>query len=235
MQSFPTLLCFGKIVHHCSHSLAHQSFQSSPLFSGSRHKSLYQCNFDTSTPTDNCFTPSVTIRTGLYRLWSREQHPAHLYQMWHRAVRGISRSSLRMTSCSRRVVQPTANGEVCKLPFRIGTYNWDSYFCGKGFCPTTSGRNSSCTSGLSYTRTILPLALNRINALSAILPRSVWILFTEQQCGPSQSTEDTGRWYQWHQRTVSHLLLSCIEHYSTTNHSAKRRIERKQYRDRHSD
>ena len=234
MRSFPTLLCFGKIVHHCSHSLAHQSFQSSPLFSGSRHKS---CINVTSTLALQPITASLRPFRSVLVYWvlSREQHPAHLYQMWQRAVRETSRSPLRMTSCSRRVAQPTANGEVCKLPFRIGTYNWDSYFCGKGFCPTTSGRNSSCTSGLSYTRTVLPLALNRINALSAILPRSVWILFTEQQCGPSQSTEDTARWYQWHQRTVSHLLLSCIEHYSTTNHSAKRRIERKQYRDRHSD
>ncbi|CAF4425669.1 unnamed protein product, partial [Adineta steineri] len=46
------------------------------------------------------------------------------------------------------ITKPTANGEMCILPYKVlSTYNWDMYFCNRGYCPTASSPNSTCTTG----------------------------------------------------------------------------------------
>ncbi|CAF4340624.1 unnamed protein product, partial [Rotaria sordida] len=44
-------------------------------------------------------------------------------------------------------LEPTDNGEVCKLPYQIDSYDWDMYFCNEGYCPTETSSNSTCKSG----------------------------------------------------------------------------------------
>ncbi|CAF1138689.1 unnamed protein product [Adineta steineri] len=45
------------------------------------------------------------------------------------------------------IVKPTANGELCVLPYKVGTFTWDMYFCNRGYCPTASSPNSTCATG----------------------------------------------------------------------------------------
>ncbi|CAF4988060.1 unnamed protein product, partial [Rotaria magnacalcarata] len=45
------------------------------------------------------------------------------------------------------ITKPTANGELCKLPYKVDSYTWDMYFCNKGFCPTATSSNSKCALG----------------------------------------------------------------------------------------
>ncbi|CAF1081578.1 unnamed protein product [Adineta steineri] len=45
------------------------------------------------------------------------------------------------------IVKPTANGEMCVLPYKVGNFTWDMYFCNRGYCPTASSPNSTCASG----------------------------------------------------------------------------------------
>ena len=48
------------------------------------------------------------------------------------------------------LVKPTSDREVCKLPYQVGTYSWDMYFCYKSHCPTAASTNSTCASGLYH-------------------------------------------------------------------------------------
>ncbi|CAF4270450.1 unnamed protein product, partial [Adineta steineri] len=86
---------------------------------------LYQCNFD--GVNENCFTSTITLTANVGL-------PSP----------GVPNGALSDVTSS---VKPTANGEVCVLPYKVGTYTWDMYFCNRGFCPTASNPNSTCTTG----------------------------------------------------------------------------------------
>ncbi|CAF4759384.1 unnamed protein product, partial [Rotaria socialis] len=45
------------------------------------------------------------------------------------------------------LVKPTDSGEACKLPYRVGSFSWDMYFCNRGYCPTENNSNSTCKPG----------------------------------------------------------------------------------------
>ncbi|CAF4129002.1 unnamed protein product, partial [Adineta steineri] len=90
-------------------------------------KILYECNFDDATVDNHCFTTSVLVMSGLQIL--NENPPDS-------PISDVT-SSLKATN----------NGEACKMPYRIGTYNWDMYFCYKSSCPTNTSTNSTCASG----------------------------------------------------------------------------------------
>ncbi|CAF4162787.1 unnamed protein product, partial [Adineta steineri] len=86
---------------------------------------LYQCNFDGAN--ENCFTSTITLTTNVGN-----------------ANNLVPNGALSDVSS---IIKPTANGEMCILPYKVGTYTWDMYFCNKGFCPTASNPNSTCTTG----------------------------------------------------------------------------------------
>ncbi|CAF1111192.1 unnamed protein product [Adineta ricciae] len=44
-------------------------------------------------------------------------------------------------------LKATSSGEVCKLPFQVGAYTWDLYFCYRRHCPTLFNKNSTCAEG----------------------------------------------------------------------------------------
>ncbi|CAF1267509.1 unnamed protein product [Adineta steineri] len=88
---------------------------------------IYQCNFDGET--ENCFdsTPLIAVAASVN-------------------VAGPVAPSAALSDVSS-IIKPTANGEMCILPFKVGTYIWDMYFCNRGYCPTASNPNSTCTTG----------------------------------------------------------------------------------------
>ncbi|CAF3498100.1 unnamed protein product, partial [Adineta steineri] len=86
---------------------------------------LYQCNFD--GVNENCFTSTITLTANVGL-------PSP----------GVPNGALSDVSS---IIKPTANGEMCILPYKVGTYTWDMYFCNRGFCPTANNQNSTCTSG----------------------------------------------------------------------------------------
>ncbi|UJR24878.1 hypothetical protein I4U23_006247 [Adineta vaga] len=45
------------------------------------------------------------------------------------------------------IIQPTNDGNLCALPYRVGNFTWDMYFCNKGYCPTAMNTNSACALG----------------------------------------------------------------------------------------
>ncbi|CAF4701681.1 unnamed protein product, partial [Rotaria socialis] len=44
-------------------------------------------------------------------------------------------------------LKPTDSGEACKLPYKVGSFSWDMYFCNRGYCPTENNSNSTCKPG----------------------------------------------------------------------------------------
>ncbi|CAM4940976.1 unnamed protein product [Rotaria socialis] len=52
-------------------------------------------------------------------------------------------NSLNVTSS----LKPTDSGEACKLPYKVGSFSWDMYFCNRGYCPTENNSNSTCKPG----------------------------------------------------------------------------------------
>ncbi|CAF4132690.1 unnamed protein product, partial [Adineta steineri] len=88
---------------------------------------LYQCNFDGAN--ENCFdsTPPIAVTASVN-------------------VAGPVAPSAALSDVSS-IIKPTANGEMCILPYKVGTYTWDMYFCNRGYCPTASSPNSTCTTG----------------------------------------------------------------------------------------
>ncbi|CAF3367085.1 unnamed protein product [Rotaria socialis] len=88
---------------------------------------LYECNFDNATLSENCFTTEVLLISNLAVLTNQPlDHPA---------------------SDVTSALKPTNNGQVCQLPYKVGNYTWDMYFCYKGYCPTENGENSECAPG----------------------------------------------------------------------------------------
>ncbi|CAF4237264.1 unnamed protein product, partial [Rotaria sp. Silwood2] len=90
-------------------------------------QTLYQCNFDSAVALDNCFTTTISVVSNV-------GNPNSLAP--NGALSDVTSS-----------LTPTDNGEVCKLPYKVGTYNWDMYFCNKDSCPTASSSNSTCKAG----------------------------------------------------------------------------------------
>lgn len=72
--------------------------------------------------------------------------PSHLFLMSLQAVR--QEMALNAHILSDDSVKPTANGEVCELPYQVGNYTWQMYFCNKGYCPTANSLNSTCFKGM---------------------------------------------------------------------------------------
>ncbi|CAF0769183.1 unnamed protein product [Rotaria sordida] len=90
-------------------------------------QTLYQCNFDSASTTDNCFTTTINIVSSV-------GNPGTLAP--NGALSDVTSS-----------LTATGNGELCNIPYRIGTFNWDMYFCNRGYCPTESSSNSTCKPG----------------------------------------------------------------------------------------
>ncbi|CAF4850917.1 unnamed protein product [Rotaria sp. Silwood2] len=90
-------------------------------------QTLYQCNFDSAVALDNCFTTTISVVSNV-------GNPTNIAP--NGALSDVTSS-----------LTPTDNGEVCKLPHKVGTFNWDMYFCNKGTCPTASSSNSTCKAG----------------------------------------------------------------------------------------
>ncbi|CAF2145724.1 unnamed protein product [Rotaria magnacalcarata] len=88
---------------------------------------LYECNFDNATLNETCFTTGVLLLSNFAFLTDLPlDHPA---------------------SDVTSALKPTNNGQVCRLPYNVGNYAWDMYFCYKGYCPTENGENSTCAPG----------------------------------------------------------------------------------------
>ncbi|CAF0972053.1 unnamed protein product [Rotaria sp. Silwood1] len=88
---------------------------------------LYKCNFDNASLIDNCFTPGTIVLINVGNLTVTPPN--------------------RPLSDVNSILEPTDNGEICKLPYQIDPYNWDMYFCNNGYCPTKSYSNSTCKFG----------------------------------------------------------------------------------------
>ena len=43
--------------------------------------------------------------------------------------------------------KPTNDGQLCAVPYKVGNFTWDMYFCNQGYCPTTMSPNSTCKLG----------------------------------------------------------------------------------------
>ncbi|CAF0975800.1 unnamed protein product [Adineta steineri] len=86
---------------------------------------LYQCNFDGIN--GNCFMSTLNPIGSVN-------------------VAGPSEPNGALSDVSA-IVKPTANGEMCVLPYKVGNFTWDMYFCNRGYCPTASSPNSTCASG----------------------------------------------------------------------------------------
>ncbi|CAF4201555.1 unnamed protein product [Rotaria magnacalcarata] len=88
---------------------------------------LYECNFDNATLNETCFTTGVLLLSNFAFLTDLPlDHPA---------------------SDVTSALKPTNNGQLCRLPYNVGNYAWDMYFCYKGYCPTENGENSTCAPG----------------------------------------------------------------------------------------
>ena len=59
----------------------------------------------------------------------------------------ISLAFISKLSVCFYLVKPTNNGELCKLPYRMDSNDWDMYFCNRGYCPTESNSKSQCEPG----------------------------------------------------------------------------------------
>ncbi|CAF3643907.1 unnamed protein product [Rotaria sordida] len=93
----------------------------------SSNQVLYECDFDNASLIDNCFTPGTIVVTNI----------------GNSNVIAPNGPLSDVTSS----LEPTDNGEVCKLPYQIDSYDWDMYFCNEGYCPTESSSNSTCKFG----------------------------------------------------------------------------------------
>ena len=73
--------------------------------------------------------------------------PQDLFRMSLQVVRG--ELNLKAHISSDDSVKPTADGEVCQLPYQVQNYTWQMYFCNRGYCPTANSQNSTCAKGIS--------------------------------------------------------------------------------------
>ncbi|CAF5192669.1 unnamed protein product [Rotaria magnacalcarata] len=90
-------------------------------------KTVYACNFDDATSVDNCFTSVINVAANI-------GNPS--------AVTPSGPLSDVTSS-----LKPTDSGEACKLPYKVGSFSWNMYFCNKGYCPTENNSNSTCKPG----------------------------------------------------------------------------------------
>ncbi|CAF4877846.1 unnamed protein product [Rotaria socialis] len=90
-------------------------------------KTVYDCNFDDATSADNCFTSTINVAANI-------GNP--------NAIAPAGPLSDVTSS-----LKPTDSGEACKLPYRVGSFSWDMYFCNRGYCPTENNSNSTCKPG----------------------------------------------------------------------------------------
>ncbi|CAF2615534.1 unnamed protein product [Rotaria sp. Silwood2] len=113
----------------------------------SSNQFLYECNFDDASVIDNCFTPGtvalshVADPTTISPSGPLSDVTSSCKKIY------ISAFLLEVLNIHVYLVKPTNNGELCKLPYRIGSNNWGMYFCNKGYCPTENSLNSTCKSG----------------------------------------------------------------------------------------
>ncbi|CAF3398443.1 unnamed protein product [Rotaria socialis] len=90
-------------------------------------KTVYDCNFDDATSANNCFTSTINVAANI-------GNP--------NAV--VPNGPLSDVTSS---LKPTDSGEACKLPYKVGSFSWQMYFCNRGYCPTENNSNSTCKPG----------------------------------------------------------------------------------------
>ncbi|CAM4940980.1 unnamed protein product [Rotaria socialis] len=90
-------------------------------------KTVYDCNFDDATSADNCFTSTINVAANI-------GNPTAV----------VPTGPLSDVTSS---LKPTDSGEACKLPYKVGSFSWDMYFCNRGYCPTENNSNSTCKPG----------------------------------------------------------------------------------------
>ncbi|CAF1010293.1 unnamed protein product [Adineta ricciae] len=93
---------------------------------------VYQCNFDDSTVTDHCFTGGGI--TGA--MISQTTVGSFNLQTPDTPISDVT-----------SILKPTGNGQRCSLPYRIGSNQWDMYFCYTSTCLTSPNVYGNCTMG----------------------------------------------------------------------------------------
>lgn len=111
-------------------------------------KVLYECNFDNATLVNNCFLSPINVASNVGNPISIIPNGALSDVTSSCKTEDVFRLILfwysKFCVC---LVKPTQNGEQCKLPYKVGSFSWDMYFCNKGYCPTATSMNSTCKAG----------------------------------------------------------------------------------------
>ncbi|UJR24897.1 hypothetical protein I4U23_006263 [Adineta vaga] len=120
---------------------------------------LYQCNFDSATIAENCLTGGLLLQssTGSFTGQSPDSPFSDVTSL----------------------LKPTANGQRCAIPFQIGAYQWDMYFCYSGVCLTAPNVNGTCTLGKFGS---IKLATTAIKSFQIRTPSDSGINGMNKQC-----------------------------------------------------
>jgi hypothetical protein len=111
-------------------------------------KTVYDCNFDDATSADNCFTSTINVVANIGNPTAVTPNGPLSDVTSSCKIKFVIHHIFSLYSIFYvNLVKPTDSGEVCKLPYKVGSFTWQMYFCNKEYCPTENSSNSTCRPG----------------------------------------------------------------------------------------
>ena len=146
------LFCWGNNDLHISLIAAPHCHIAFCYLLTSEAQILYKCNYDSTGSTNNCLLApgifAILVTDKLGTIGSPPPNTPLSDVTSSRNSHHINRYLLHHTSTHLSLlVTPTNNGLPCSLPYRVGSFTWDMYFCNNGFCPTATNNNTQCRPG----------------------------------------------------------------------------------------